>query len=253
MTTNKIIASFIVASLAMTTLSTQAADSNTDDEWHFSFAPLFLWGMSMKGSSEVGPTTAPLDLNFKDDVLESLEAVLTFHLEVQKNDLTVFAEYQYVDLDPDTELPNGAKVDVGFKNTMAEFGAAYRVIETTNAEWEVLTGIRYTRQQLSVKDLPLPITVDVDEDWYDGFAGGRVKAKLSENWQFIGRADIGTGGSKRVWNLVGMVDYRFKDWGSAFFGYKVMDYDYDNDKSGVNHYAYDAKQQGPLAGLNFHW
>lgn len=251
MTINKFISTFVLACLAVTTFSAQATDTRADDEWHFSLAPLFLWGMSMKGSSEIGPTTAPLDLNFKDDVFENLEAVLTFHIEARKNDLTLFAEYQYVDLGPDTELPNGASVDISFKNTMAEVGTAYRVVETTSADWEVLVGLRYTKQELSVKGLPLPLTVD--EDWLDGFAGGRVKARISENWQFIGRADIGTGESDRVWNLVGMVDYRFKGWGSVFVGYKVMDYDYDNDKSGVDRYAYDAKQQGPLAGLNFYW
>ena len=30
-----------------------------------------------------------------------------------------------------------------------------------------------------------------------------------------------------------MADYRFNDWGSVFFGYKAMDYDYDNDKDGL--------------------
>ena len=49
-----------------------------------------------------------------------------------------------------------------------------------------------------------------------------------------------------------MFDYRFRDWGSVFFGYKYMDFDYE-DGSGVNRYAYDATQQGPLAGLAFYW
>jgi hypothetical protein len=32
-----------------------------------------------------------------------------------------------------------------------------------------------------------------------------------------------------------------------------MDYDYDNGKNGLNGYAYDATQQGPLAGINLYW
>jgi len=49
-----------------------------------------------------------------------------------------------------------------------------------------------------------------------------------------------------------MFDYRFRDWGSVFLGYRWMDFDYSSG-SGINHYAYDATQQGPLAGLMFYW
>jgi len=88
-----------------------------------------------------------------------------------------------------------------------------------------------------------------------GFLGGRMSAALSENWTFIGRADygVGSGDTNRIWNLSAMFDYRFKNWGSAFFGYKYMNYDYDNGIRGLEHYAYDATQQGPLIGLAIHW
>ena len=75
---------------------------------------------------------------------------------------------------------------------------------------------------------------------------------MSDRWSFIGRVDYGAGGSDGTWGLVGMFDYRFKNWGSVFFGYKWMDFDYSSG-SGLDRYTYDATQQGPLAGLNFHW
>ena len=56
-----------------------------------------------------------------------------------------------------------------------------------------------------------------------------------------------------MWNLNAMFDYRFKDWGSVFAGYKWMDYDYDNGENEFDRYAYDATQQGPLVGLNIYW
>ena len=49
-----------------------------------------------------------------------------------------------------------------------------------------------------------------------------------------------------------MFDYQFKDWGSAFFGHKWMDYDYGSS-SGSDRYAYDALQQGSLVGLAVYW
>ena len=252
-----IVTSSIVICGTLLTTNQGFADTSTDDEWNFSLAPLFLWGMSQNGTSQVGPATTPLDLNFKDDVFENLDAVLTLHFEAQKNDLTLFAEYQYVDLAPTTELPDGQQVDIGFENTMAELGLAYALSKSGSTKWEVLGGLRYTKQELSANGIPSPpapvSTLSTEEDWTDVFVGGRVFVGFADKWEFIGRADAGGGGSDLVWNLVGMFDYRFTDWGSAFFGYKIMDYDYDNGESGVNRYAYDARQQGPLAGLNIHW
>ena len=91
--------------------------------------------------------------------------------------------------------------------------------------------------------------------WWVAFFGGRFSTQLSTNWSFIGRVDYGLGAGKtnKVWNLNAMLAYRFKHWGSAFAGYKWMDYDYENSTRGLGHYGYDASQQGPLLGLIIHW
>jgi hypothetical protein len=52
--------------------------------------------------------------------------------------------------------------------------------------------------------------------------------------------------------LAGTFNYRFKEWGSVLMGYRRMKFDYSND-SGKDCYEYDAKQRGPLLGLEFHW
>ena len=38
---------------------------------------LFLLGISINGEATIGEATAPLELAFKDDILENLEAVMT--------------------------------------------------------------------------------------------------------------------------------------------------------------------------------
>ena len=53
--------------------------------------------MSINGTSEVGPVELPLDIDFKDGVLENLDAIFTVHFEAKKKDLTIFTEYQYAD------------------------------------------------------------------------------------------------------------------------------------------------------------
>ena len=237
---------------------------STNDEWQFTLAPLFLWGVNLNGEATIGDVTAPLDLDFKDDILANLEAVFTVHFEARKNKWTIFSELQYLDLQPEVTLSMGpitGDVDITFKNTLVELGGAYTFSENVSTRWEVIGGLRYTDQEIKV-DVTLtvpppvnevPIKMNGGDNWTHAFAGIRVFHSLSEKWTFIGRADLGYGGSDNsAVNGAFMFDYRFKDWGSAFMGWRYLKYDFDNDSS-TNRYAFDAYQQGPLLGLSIHW
>jgi predicted porin len=227
---------------------------STDGEWEFRLSPLFLWAQGIQGTTGIGPVTAPLDITFKN-ALSNLEATFTVHYEMKRDKLTLFGEYQYVNLGPEAEGPMGGELDIGFKDTIAELGATYWVFGTPKTDWEILGGARYTKQKLDVNVEDGPHLLDVSNDWWVGFFGGRMAAKLSENWTFIARADygLGSGETNSIWNLNVMFDYRFRQWGSAFAGYKYMSYDYDNGHTDISRYLYDATQQGPLLGLTFHW
>jgi predicted porin len=227
---------------------------STDGEWEFRLSPLFLWAQGIQGTSGIGPVTEPLDITFKD-ALSNLEATFTVHYEMKRDKLTLFGEYQYVNLGPEAEGPMGGQLNIGFKDTIAELGAAYWVFGTPKTDWEILGGARYTKQKLDVNIEDGPHLLDVSNDWWVGFFGGRMSASLSEKWTFIGRVDygLGSGETNSIWNLNVMFDYRFRQWGSAFVGYKYMSYDYDNGNTDLSRYVYDATQQGPLLGLTFHW
>jgi hypothetical protein len=227
---------------------------STDGEWEFLLAPLFLWAQGIEGGSTIGPKTAPLDITFKD-ALSNLEFTFTAHFEAKRDKLVLFGEYQYVSLAPETVGPMGATLDISFKDTIAELGVAYWVFGTEKTDWEILGGGRYTKQELNVDveggpDLPL-----ANENWWVGFFGGRMAVTLSEKWTLVARADygLGSGGSNDQLNMFLMFDYRFKNWGSVFAGYKYLNYDYDNGKTGLDHYGYDASQQGPLVGMIIRW
>jgi hypothetical protein len=229
--------------------------NSTNGEWEYSLAPLFLWAQGIDGTSTIGPNAAPLDVEFKD-ALSNLEAAFTVRFEAKRDALTLFGEYQYVDLGPTADGPGPTTLDVSFKNTISELGAAYWVYGTGKTDWEVIGGARYTKQELSVAIKNGPkLPGSVNESWWVGFLGGRVSAEISQNWTFIARADygLGSGDTNRIWHLAAMFDYRFRDWGSVFVGWKHLDYDYDNGKKGLDRYAYDASQTGPLLGLNIHW
>ena len=243
--------------VALTIASTMATAT---DEWEFSLAPLFLWGVSIEGDATIDGKTAPLDLDFQDDVLEHMEEVLTLHFEARRDDWTLFAEYQYLDLAIDVQGSQGpinADVDIDFDTTMWELGAAWALSETPETRWELIFGGRYTDHDVKVDadissplpDLKLQAGIDAGDDWWHAFSGVRVFQSMSDNWTFVGRVDYGYGGSDNsAINLAGIFDYRFRDWGSAFVGYKHLEYDYQS-----SNYGYDAKQRGPLIGLNLYW
>jgi hypothetical protein len=50
-----------------------------------------------------------------------------------------------------------------------------------------------------------------------------------------------------------MAEYRFNILGTVFAGYKVIDYDDDNDKTDSSKYKIDLRMAGPLLGINLFW
>jgi hypothetical protein len=243
----------ICLAVCIVSVSSSADAKATEDEWQFTLSPLFLWGVSIDGSSQIGPAELPLDLSFTDDILENMGAVFTVHFEARKKDLTLFTEYQYLDLEPSASIPNGPSVDIDFTAQLAEFGAGYRITTWGNTDIEPIIGARWTSQDIGVSlQIGGPSIIDSDNDWWDFFVGLRTFTRFNEKWTLIARGDIGGGGSDFVWNLAFMVDYKLKEWCSVFAGLRFLDYDYDSG-SGKNHYAYDATQQGPLAGISFYW
>ena len=241
--------------LIVTTCSIALAETTTQsDSWNFMLAPMFLWGKSIEGTQQIGPASSDLDLRFKDDILENLSAALTIHFEARKNDLTLFANYQYSYLDPSVETNYDRAINIDVTDQFFEMGATYRLTTFGINDLHVIAGTRYLRQDIEVHLAPGPGLglFDIREHWWDGFLGLRIFTHLSENWTFIGRTDLGAGGSELTWNISALIDYRFKDWGSAFLGYRWLDIDYDSG-DGLDRFVYDVTQQGPLAGISFYW
>lgn len=235
-------------------------DLRSTDEWRYSLAPLFLWGMSISGEATAKDQTLPLELDFRDDVLKNMTGVFTLHFEATRGDWGVFAEYQFANLEPEfrVEAPGpipglGGKID--FKNTMAEVGGLYAFHDSEAYRWEAIYGVRWTRQDIDV-DIqpgiplppPVPTAFNTGDSWLDAFLGVRMQVKLGHKWLFTARGDVGAGGSDLVYNGAAQFHFRMAKWGSLFGGYRYLKYDYSSKD-----YGYKAAQQGPLLGLNIHW
>jgi len=246
---------FVTISFALLFSSLAWADSNKDfNTWQNKLAPLYLWGVSMSGTSTFGTSTVPLDIEFKDAVSD-LEGIFTFHYEGAKGHWGIIADYSFLNLTPKAEIPGTpVQLNVDMKNTIGEIAGLYRF--GPNNPWQLLAGFRSYDLDITITGLPQPPApvpqIAIKETINDLFIGGRYMRDINDKWSFIGRADIGAGDSDLVWNVLAAFDYRFTKLLSAFGGWRVLNYDV-NTGSGADTFKYDMSHSGPILALAFHW
>jgi hypothetical protein len=244
----------VVIGCALLFSSQSWADSNKDfNTWQNTLAPLYLWGVSMSGTSTFGTATVPLEIEFKDAVSD-LSGIFTLHYEGAKGNWGIIADYSYLNLTPKAEIPGTpGELNVDMKNTVIEAALLYRF--AANNPWQLLAGIRSYDLDITITNLPpsAPVPqIAIKETINDFFIGGRYIGSINDKWSFIGRADIGAGDSDLVWNVLAAFDYRFTKLLSAFGGWRVLDYNVDTG-SGADTFKYDMNHSGPILALAFHW
>ncbi len=224
-------------------------NAQAESEWKHTLAPLYLWGAGIEGTSQIGPVSAPISLEFSD-ALEHIDTAFTFHYEANKGKFGLFADYFHLSLAPEAALPNGVPATVDLTNNIYELGVIYRPDNVKGLD--ILLGFRGMDIRLDASIGPVPRRNLTDQDWIDVFAGLRKTHAISDKVNFIARADIGTGDSDLVWNASLIFDYRFNKTVSMFGGYRWLDYDYETGR-GAEHFSYDVTYQGPAIALRFDW
>ncbi len=223
-------------------------ESNSNSDWEFNLAPMYLWAVSIDGDQTVKGTKVDLDISFSD-IFDDLNGALTFHFEgLHKQRWGFFSDLNYIVL----EMDDGP-VDIDFTEILFELAGFYRFTDGAHAI-DGFGGLRYSSMDVDL-DLPSPLpNVDQGKDWVDPYLGLRWQWKFAEKWGTDLRGDIGGFGigSDITWNLVGMVN--FKPWKHVglFGGYRALYQDYSTG-SGDNKFKFDATMHGPVLGLNITW
>lgn len=247
--------------LPLVVLSNHAVAENPGG-WEYSIAPLYVWAKSIEGTSGLGQTSSEVDLKFKDQILENLDAAYAFHFEATQGDLSFFAQYNYSKLDPSADVhlgPMPVRASVELEETIWEAGVRYVVADTGSTQWRVFGGVRGIDQDYDIKiagqgSLGITKKFSAGDDWWHGFGGVGVTSSLSQNWRFVANVDMGYKNSdNKSVNALGAFDYRFRDWGSFFVGYRFLGIDYHNGKDSSQTFFFDGDQQGPLLGVNFYF
>jgi predicted porin len=235
----------LVSSLLIAGMS----NANAESEWKHTLVPLYLWGAGIEGTSQIGPVSAPVSIEFAD-ALDNIDTTLTFHYEANKGKLGLLVDLFHLSLAPESTLPNGASAGVDLTNNILEVGLIYRPDNANGLE--VLYGLRAMAFEMDAGIGPGPKKNLADQDWVDAFVGLRKNIALSEKTSFTVRGDVGAGDSDLVWNAGLLLNYHFNKTVSMFGGYRWLDYDYDTG-SGLERFAYDVTYQGPAIALRFDW
>jgi hypothetical protein len=247
-----------MASLLISSIPASAESIHDDqknvDEWHFVLRPLYLWSVSIDGTttlSEPGGGGGDFPVGSS-----GITGAFSFYFEAGKNKWNLFADYLYAEYtSKDVTGPLGLlKGQNELTLHLAEFGGTYSLIEKPKYELEVLAGIRYlnVKNKFTFNRSDLFSPLEDSADIWDGFAGARFARKLTESISAHARADIGTGNSDVVWNINLFVEWRYNDWCSMYAGYRWLNYDF-NEFNGNNEFGIDIRAEGPAAGLGFYW
>ena len=64
----------------LTCLTANAEETESNGNWEFSLAPMYLWAVSIDGDQTVKGNDVDLDISFSD-IFDNLNGALTFHFE----------------------------------------------------------------------------------------------------------------------------------------------------------------------------
>ena len=232
--------------------------AQAEDAWQFSATP-YLFAPSIKGDASAGrfvnDTTIDVD---SGDIFDHLDLGAMIHLEAHhQSGWGAIVDYAFMDLYSKTQSPlnpaHQVKADV-FQGTLEAFGAYRTAINSTDMI-DTYAGIRWwdIDADLELRNGTTNPTVSSGDDWVDTVVGARWTKQWSPVWTTSLDGNVGGFGivSDFTAALQAVVSYDISDGISLAAGYKALWVDYDNDKSGADHFAYDTVTHGPQIGVTF--
>jgi opacity protein-like surface antigen len=244
----------LLSVIGVSSASAQALDDSNVPGWRFSVTPYF-WMAGLKG--DVGAYSnlpaSSIDVGF-GDIFSHLDGPTAFVTgEAWNGRFGVLGDVQYLTIKADASTPGplfGAATlkQWNFNSTIA---GAYRVVDSPAVSVDALVGTRifHVDNQIDLSGAILPPRSNsIGDTWATAVAGGRLTVPLPHGFLFTSYADVGGFGisSDWTWQIYGGVGYRFKDWLSAYAGYRYLDVRHRNGG-----FLYDVSEQGPLLSVRF--
>jgi hypothetical protein len=234
---------FALMSMIPGTVGAQAYQQSED--WKFTFTP-YAWLAGMSGSSIVGDAQQDVDLKFTDEILDNLNMGVTGDFRAEKGRWAIQTNILWAELEADATLGDTA-LNVEVTQWLVELDGRYRL----NDVWEMQAGLRYN--DMSVKaglTGAINIAADVGDDWVDPYIGFVGSIPMNDKWTFKLGGNIGGFGvgSDFSWQAQALFDYRFGKTNSIIFGWRHLDFDYD-DGVAADRFGMDVYMSGPVIGV----
>jgi hypothetical protein len=233
------------------TAPTAPSQTAPEDKWNFVFSPYF-WMAGLHGTTGGPNRTIQVDERFSE-LFDSLKFAFMGVFEAHKGNWAMQTDVEYVSIEDDKATPGplfssaNAKVktfvftpEVGYKfYNDPDKGTFVQVLGGTRI-WHISTDLTFNAGVLPA------VRINDSRNWVDAVVGMRGKVALSEKFFFLGRFDLGGGGSKFTYQLFGGLGYNFNKRVAFVVGYRDLDVNYDK-----NNFLFDMSQRGPIMGVGF--
>jgi opacity protein-like surface antigen len=219
-----------------------------DDSWHFLVAP-YLWVAAIDGEAGAKGTASNIHLSF-DDIVQNLDMGFMGQFEAHKNRLGFVVNPVYLNLSAKEKGPLSF-IDVR-PGLEAEIVEAFATWELTPG-FELLAGARYTNVDVKIRlhDNNTGVTRSQEgkQNWTDPLLGARYEHSFDDDWSIGLRGDVGGSDRKTnfAWNALATVGYKVGSSGKVYFGYRLLDYNYE-DGDAANRFTFNIRVDGPLLG-----
>jgi len=227
-----VVSFFVLFAVAPGSVIAQEAD------WEFG-VEIYLWGASVGGETGSG---SDLNVDF-EDLVEDLNLGFMGVFGAQKGKWSFLADVIYLDVEGDTTVGPGVKLDLELTGWVVTPAVGYNLVETERGRLDILGGARYL-----YLDTDLRLGSDSFPDsgsFWDGIVGVRGAVNLTEKWYLPYYLDIGTGESDLTWQALGGVGYKFNKF-DVVVAYRYLYWDFkDGDQLD------DLNFHGPYVGFKF--
>ena len=253
----------ITAILAMIFLGlgiTQNGRAAESDTWQYEVTPYIL-AAGLNGKAGIRGVTSDVDMSFSD-ILDNLKGGFMGLFTAQKGRWSYGLEGVYFKLEdegtksvsgPFGQVTVNGALELTSKLYVYQGTVGYRVLDDTT-KVDLLGALRYTKldADANVKITTNPgiifpgnsTSASGSESWTDAVVGVRAIHPVSDNVALVGYADVGAGGSDLTWQVIAGLNWEFKKDFIAKAGYRVLDWDYENDGT-----VWDMQSSGMYLGL----
>lgn len=229
-----------------------------DGRWHYLVQPYVMFP-NMKGETGVaGFQPIPVDED-PQDIFDNLQMGAMFYAEARNDTWTFSTDLLYMDLGH--EISNNepgfiSEIDV----SVAQLGWELAAMRRLTPNFELGLGLTYNQIDVDIDiavALPGPpsqLSLGGKEEWLDPTVVARGTWPINDQWFIQARGNIGGFGvgSDLMWQIMADVGYRPSDAWFFTFGYRVIDFDYDQG-SGLGRFVYDMQTFGPVLRLGFNF